>query len=242
MKNLIPLLLAAVIWLPAYAGIPETRAQIAAALGLKLEDVQASPAPGLYEVHKDHVFAYVTRDGRYLIQGDLVDLKTGEQITESHRRADRLKALNVLAPDDFITYAPAAPVQTRDTVTVFTDVTCPFCRRLHEEMAQYNQRGIAIRYAFFPRSGPNTPAFAEAETVWCSSDRRAALDQAFSDAAAGTAIPADKTTCKNPVLTEYRLGAALGLRGTPMMILPDGEKIDGYLPPERLAQHLRSAR
>lgn len=225
---------------PVAADDAKSPAQIAAALGLKAADVGRSPIPDLYEVHKNHVFAYVTRDGRYLIQGDLIDLKTGEQITESHRRADRLQALGALAADDFITYAPQAPSKTRYTVTVFTDVTCPFCRRLHREMVRYNRRGIAIRYAFFPRSGPNTPAFAEAETVWCSGDRRAALDRAFSDAAANREIPADKTTCANPVLRSYRLGAALGLRGTPMMILPDGEKIDGYVPPGQLARHLQA--
>lgn len=238
MKALIPLLLLACAGGAYAAHTDKTPAQLAKMLGVEAGDVRQSPVPDIYEVHKDHVFAYVTADGKYLIQGDMVNLKTGEQITEEHRKADRLAALAKLGDDKLISYAPPPPMKSRYVVTVFTDVTCPFCRKLHSDMAEYNKRGIDIRYAFYPRSGPDTAAFREAEAVWCSKDRHKALDAAFEDAAEGDAIPQKHDSCTNPVKQEYELGRALGLRGTPMMILPDGEKVDGYLPPDDLASHL----
>lgn len=238
MKVLISLLLLVYAGSVFAADTVKTPAQLAQALGISPKDVRQSPIPGMYEVRKEHLFGYVTTDGKYLIQGDLVNLKTGEQITEEHRRQDRLASLAELGDKNMVTYAPAPPIKTRHLVTVFTDVTCQFCRRLHSEMAAFNQRGIAIRYAFYPRSGPDTAAFREAEAVWCSKDRNAALDIAFADAGEGKPIPQKNDSCSNPVLREYKLGQELGLRGTPMLILPNGEKIDGYLPPKDLASAL----
>lgn len=238
MKILIPLLLLVLAGSACATDAVETPAQIAQMLGIDPQDVRPSPVPGMYEVHKDHLFGYVTTDGKYLIQGDLINLKTGERITEEHRRRDRLAALRELGDANMITYAPPPPIKTRYLVTVFTDVTCPFCRQLHSEMAQFNERGIAIRYAFYPRSGPHSAAFREAEAVWCSSDRHTALDRAFADAGENKAIPQKNDNCSNPVLREYNLGQELGLRGTPMMILPNGKKVDGYLTPQDLAAYL----
>lgn len=243
MKFLILLLLcwAGGLYAASAPGTPvKTPAQIARMFDIKPKDVRQSPIPNLYEIEKDHLFGYVTTDGKYLIEGDLVNLKTGRQITAEHRRQDRVAALNKLGDKNMITFAPAPPMQARYVVTAFTDVTCPFCRRMHEQMAQYNKLGIAIRYAFYPRSGPDTAAFREAEAVWCSSNRHAALTQAFADAAAGRKIPQANDQCQNPVLREYKLGQALGLAGTPMLILPNGEKLDGYLPPKVLYARLQA--
>lgn len=241
MKFLLSLLLLACASSVYAADATKTPAQLAQTLGVKVTDVRQSAIPNMYEVRKDHLFGYVTKDGKYLIQGELVNLKTGEQITEEHRRQDRLASLAELGDENMITYAPVPPMKTRYRVTVFTDVTCPFCRRLHSEMAEFNRRGIAIQYAFFPRSGVGTAAFREAESVWCASDRHDALDRAFADAAAGKSIPQKLDSCSNPVLREYKLGQNLGLRGTPMLILPDGEKVDGYLPPQELLSRLDAA-
>ncbi len=241
MKFLLSLLLLAGASSVCAADAIKTPAQLAQALGVKATDVRQSAIPNMYEVRKDHLFGYVTKDGKYLIQGELVNLKTGEQITEEHRRQDRLASLAKLGDANMITYAPAPPMKMRYRVTVFTDVTCPFCRRMHSEMAEYNRRGIAIRYAFYPRSGIGSAAFREAESVWCANDRHAALDRAFADAAAGKPIPQTLDRCDNPVLREYKLGQDLGLRGTPMLILSNGEKVDGYLPPQELLSRLDAA-
>ncbi len=218
---------------PARA-VDEAAERIAKQLGLKAENVRASPIAGVYEVQHERDFAYVTADGRYLLRGDLVDLKTGDELTEVRRRGDRLEVMSKLADSKLIEFAPAPPQIAKYTVTVFTDVDCGYCRKLHSEMAQYNAKGIAIRYAFFPRSGPDTDSWHTAEAVWCSADRQKAL----TEAKAGATIKVKGKLCDNPVAEEYKLAQDLGIRGTPMMVFPNGEVFPGYVPAAELAQRL----
>jgi thiol:disulfide interchange protein DsbC len=116
---------------------------------------------------------------------------------------------------------------------VFTDIDCGYCRKLHAEMAQYNAQGIGIRYLFYPRSGPNTDSFAQAQQVWCSADRKEALTQAKR----GVHINAP-ASCSNPVQAHYDAGDALGINATPMLVLQDGEIVRGYVPPASLAARI----
>ena len=209
-----------------------TREKLAKALSVSKDKVRPSPIAGLYEIEHDHDFGYVTADGKYLLQGDLVNVQTGEQITENHRRADRLAALKELGDDNVIKFDPPPPIATKYVINVFTDVDCAYCRKLHSEMAGYNAQGIAVHYLFWPRSGPNTESWTRAEAVWCSADRNAALTKAKL----GKDISAKK--CDNPVAREYALGQQLGIRGTPMLVLPNGDTVPGYIPPKVLADHL----
>jgi thiol:disulfide interchange protein DsbC len=199
---------------------------------IQRENINPSPIPGVYEIQRGHLFGYITADGRYLIQGDLVDVNTGEEITEDHRRADRLNAIKALG-DQYIEFAPKPPIETKYTVTVFTDVDCGYCRKLHSEIAGYNAQGIAVHYVFFPRTGPNTPSFYKAEQVWCSDDRKDALTRAKK----GEQLNAARN-CPNPVQKEYDLGVDIGVRGTPALILPNGDLFPGYVPPQQLAAML----
>lgn len=203
------------------------------AIATKLPGVEAvtpSAVPGLYQLQKGQSFAYVTGDGRYLIQGDMVDLVTGELITEKQRRTVRLAALKEFGPKSVIEFAPKKP---KYTVTVFTDIDCGYCRKLHSEMSEYHDQGIAVRYLFFPRSGPDTESFSKAESVWCSKDRKEALTQAKL----GLPIKAP-STCSNPILKHYETADALGVDATPTMILPNGEVVRGYVPAAALASRL----
>jgi thiol:disulfide interchange protein DsbC len=219
-------------------GEPVSLEQIRDILGkaipdLKPESVRPAAAPGLYELQSGSLFGYITQDGRYLIEGDLIDLQTGESLTENTRKTDRLAKLAALGEDKMIVFAPNGGVADNRKVTVFTDVDCGYCRKLHREMDQYLAKGIEIRYAFYPRSGPGTDSFRKAEAVWCSADRKEAMTVAKQTGKADG--PVD---CDNPVREEWELGAELGLRGTPMMILPNGEVVNGYVPAGPLADRL----
>lgn len=207
------------------------RGKLSKTLAIPIQTVRPSPLPGIYEIQAGMNFGYVSADGEYLIEGDLVRLSTGEAITEKARKVVRLDAIRKIGVDNMIVFAPPAD-QIKHTITVFTDLDCGYCRMLHSQVAEYNAKGIAIQYAFFPRTGPNTESFFKAESVWCSADRKAALTQAK----AGGAVPEAK--CKNPVLDQYNIGSAIGVRGTPSIILEDGEMIPGYQPPDQLAQVL----
>ncbi|TJY62930.1 DsbC family protein [Sinimarinibacterium sp. CAU 1509] len=195
--------------------------------------VRPAPAPGMYEVQSGSLYGYITQDGRYLIEGDLIDLQTGQSLTENARKTDRLAKLAALGEDKMIVFTPEGGAAANRKVTVFTDVDCGYCRKLHREMDQYLAKGIEIRYAFYPRSGPDTDSFRKAEAVWCSADRKEAMTVAKQTGKADG--PVD---CENPVREEWELGAELGLRGTPMMILPNGEVVNGYVPAGPLADRL----
>jgi len=201
-----------------------------ALVGVTPDMITKSTAPGLYQVQKGSAYGYVTSDGRYLITGDMIDLVSGEEITEKQREGARLAVLKQFGPDQVIEFAPKDP---KYVVTVFTDVDCGYCRKLHSEISQYNAQGIAVRYLFYPRSGPNTPSFEEAKAVWCSADRKEALTQAKR----GVHLNAP-TNCPNPVQRHYDAGDALGINATPMMVLQDGEIVRGYVPPAALANKL----
>jgi thiol:disulfide interchange protein DsbC len=203
--------------------------KIAKALEIPVENVRPAPVSGWYEVQHEHDFAYVSTDGKYLMQGDLVNMDTGERVTEDRRRADRLLALKQLGPDNTIEFAPQPPIAAKYVVTVFTDLDCPYCRKLHSQIAQYNAKGIAFRYVFFPRHGIGSPTYFQAIAVWCSADRQDALTRAKL----GQNIPSKK--CENPVDKEYKLATELGIAGTPGLILPDGTLYGGYATPDELA-------
>ena len=198
--------------------------------GITPEMITPSTAPGLYQVRKGSAFGYVTSDGRYLITGDMIDLITGEEITEKQREGSRLDVLNQFGPDRIIEFAAKDP---KHVVTVFTDIDCGYCQRLHAQVGEYNAQGITIRYLFYPRGGPGTPSFELAKSVWCSADRKEALTQAKR----GQRINAP-TTCPNPVQQHYVAGDSLGINATPMIVLQDGEIVRGYVPPQALATRL----
>lgn len=200
--------------------------------GVKIDTVRTTPMPGIYEVQSGLNFGYVSLDGRYFIEGDLNDLTSGERLTDVHRRSARRDLMATMSAEQSILYAPK-DVPTKYTVTVFTDIDCGYCRKLHQHIAEYNADGIAVRYLFFPRSGPDTDSFYKAEKVWCAANRREALTQAKL----GSGYEGDKS-CKNPVLDHLKLAAQLGLRGTPAIVLPDGELIPGYQTPDALVKIL----
>jgi thiol:disulfide interchange protein DsbC len=196
------------------------------------DSITPSPIPGLYQVVYGTTLVYVTGDGRYLLQGDLVDLQQRKNLTEHARAATRLAALRDLDQRNLIVFAPEHP---KHTVTVFTDVDCTYCRKFHSEIAEYNKLGIAVRYAAFPRSGIGSPSYEKAVSVWCATDRKAAI----TEAKAGKEV--EQRTCDNPVKDEFLLGQRLGVSGTPTIILEDGTELPGYVPPLRLSQLLDRA-
>lgn len=221
------------------AGVATTEAEIRSRLeivmpGVALDAIKPAAIPGMFELRRGSQFGYVSADGQYLITGDLVNLSTGEEITEVARKTGRLEQLAAIK-DTAIAFDPPN-VKADKVVTVFTDMDCGYCRKLHSEIATYNGMGIGIHYVAFPRSGPGSPSFLAAESVWCSADQRQALTRAKQ----GIALPPAPASCKPPTQKQYDLGRDFGLRGTPMMVLPDGEIVNGYLPPEALAERLAS--
>src|ERR1700761_7148937 len=133
--------------------------------GTKLEDLQPSPIPGIYEYVQGADVSYMTADGKFFIDGNIYDMKTRDNLTEALRTHARIALINAVPESQTMIFSPANP---KYTITVFTDVDCAYCRKLHSEMAELNRLGIRVRYMFYPRTGPNTESWRKAEVVWCS--------------------------------------------------------------------------
>ena len=193
--------------------------------GLQPDAVRGTPLDNLYEVTFGTRVVYVTGDGRFLVQGKLVDLETRTELTEQRLSELKQAAMDKVGEDKMVIFGPDdAPY----TITVFTDIDCGFCRKLHAEMDEFNGAGIRIRYLFYPRAGIGSPSYDKAVSVWCADDRRAAMN------AAKAGKPVEPRTCENPVASHYALGQAMGLQGTPALVLPDGEMLPGYVPADKL--------
>jgi thiol:disulfide interchange protein DsbC len=231
------LMLAAALAMPGAVSADEAatvKAAVAKALPeVKIDSVAKSPITGLYEVMVGGQIIYVTGDGRYFVDGRIVDLKTREDLTEPRLSAVRKGAVDAMGDDQMLVFAGP---KAEHTVTVFTDIDCPYCAKLHSQITQYEDEGIRVRYLLFPRAGAKSPSYDEAVSVWCSDDR----NQALTDAKAGKKIPAK--TCDNPVDEHLALGRKVGVSGTPAIMLESGEMVPGYVEPKRLAQMIaRSA-
>ncbi|HEC17448.1 MAG TPA: DsbC family protein [Sedimenticola sp.] len=229
------LLLASTMAMPARAGetgqVPE---EVMATLKARIPElasasVTPAPVPGLYEVVAGPDVLYVTKDGRYLIRGSIIDLEAMENITAPRIAMAAAAAVEKVGEENMVIYEPE---KTRHTVTIFTDIDCGFCRKLHGQMDEYLEKGIRIRYLFFPRAGLKSASYRKAVSVWCADDRNEAMTQAK----AGKEI--EMRDCDNPVSDHYALGQQMNVRGTPALVLEDGKILPGYVPPGRLSEYL----
>lgn len=191
---------------------------------VRRENIQRSPATGLFEIRIDNAFGYVTSDGRYLVAGDVIDMSSGERITERRRGQTRLQEIEKLQAGA-IEFAPP-PDQLKRWITVFTDVDCEYCRLLHREVPELNRRGIGVRYLFFSKYGAPSEAADRAQQIWCSKDRHEVLDHGLLTGELPKKKP--RSLCKNPVIDQYLAASRMGLRGTPMTVLADGSVFAGY--------------
>lgn len=209
----------------------DIRVQLAAKIpGAKPENIRPSPIPGIYEIMVDTSVGYISADGRYLISGDLFDVGSKANLTDVRKAEVRKNLLAGVKEDQMIVFAPAS---VKHTITVFTDVDCTYCRKLHSEIGELNKLGVKVRYLAYPRTGPNTVSWAKMEQVFCSKDRKDALTHAKQGEEVKSA------NCgATPVANQFQLGEQIGVNGTPAIITETGEYIGGYLPAAKLAQYL----
>lgn len=218
--------------IPAAAGERGLHERLAEHLPGVTEDMlEETAVPGLYRFVVGSRVLYLTADGRYLIQGELVDLDTQRNLTEMRRARLRSSKLDEVPESRMVIFEPAT--ETRHTITVFTDVDCRFCRSMHAEMDALQGSGIRVRYLLYPRNGLGTESAKKADAVWCSSDRNDALTRAK----AGRRVTAE--ACGDtPIEANLRLAGELGVTGTPAILTGNGDMIRGYLPHAVLLEEL----
>lgn len=197
---------------------------------IEADHIGPAPIPGFQEAIVGGQVLYFSDDGRYMMQGSLYDMRAKKDLSQAGLSVVRRDALKAVPVSDRIVFAPVGA--RKHTITVFTDIECGYCRKMHSEMAEYNKLGIAVEYLAFPRAGLTSPDALAMESVWCSLDRRKAL----TDAKNGRPVPPKR--CTNPVAAQYKLGQRIGLQGTPMAINIDGVTLPGYLPPDKMLEAL----
>jgi thiol:disulfide interchange protein DsbC len=200
--------------------------------GVTAADISDSPLPGIYQVAIGAQVAYVTKDGRYIIRGDIYDADSSANVSEETRARARVSMLESVDPASMIVFKPASG-EVKHKITIFTDIDCGYCRQFHREIDKVTALGIEVHYLFFPRTGPNTESWTKADQVWCAPNHNSALTRAKL----GGEIP-EGAACNSPVEAHYELGHQIGVRGTPAIFSETGELIGGYLPPATLAKVL----
>lgn len=212
----------------AAAGTPAARARAALHTldpDMPIERIDDAAFPGFQAAIVSGQVVYVSNDGKYLIQGSAYDIAARKDLGEEAMKSLRVELMRDMPLKDRIVFAPKDP---RYTVTVFTDVECGYCRKLHSEIDKINAEGIAVQYVAFPRMGLGSEDYRKMVAVWCSANPKQALTDAKNDR------PVPYRECTNPVAMQYKLGQRMGLTGTPLVLAPDGTALGGYLPPDRL--------
>jgi len=218
----------------ASAGAKEVKENLTKSLpGLKIATVEESEIKGLYRVVSENSeILFANEDASYFLSGQMFTMDKGRvvNLTEQRKGKDRAARLAAISDKDKIVY-PAKGSQ-KASITVFTDIDCGYCRKLHQEIPEMNELGIQVSYVAYPRAGVGSPSYDKIVSAWCSDDPL----QAMTDAKAGKSIPAK--TCDNPVAEQYQLGMDLGVTGTPAILLEDGTLVPGYIPARQLAKAL----
>ncbi|MBX3688056.1 DsbC family protein [Dokdonella sp.] len=199
-----------------------------------IDAIEAAPMAGFQQVIVGSQIVYVSNDGKYILQGKLLDTLKQRDLTEARLAIDVKKKLDAVPTSRRIIFAPAGKPQYK--VTVFTDIDCGYCRKLHSQIAEYNKRGIEVDYLFYPRSGLSGESYDKAMAVWCAKDRKAS----FTAAKAGQTPPLLK--CDNPIAQDFELGNQVGVPnlGTPTIFASDGSKLGGYLDPDQMLARLKA--
>lgn len=208
---------------PAVKTVEESLKQ--ALPSLKPDSVKPTKIPGIYEVVSGAKLFYISADGNYVIQGTMIDVKAKEDLTEPRMAQIRLDALDRMGIKEMLTFKPK---KTAHFAYVFTDIDCGYCRKLHSEIDQYMDKGIEIRYLFFPRAGLGSDSYNKAVSVWCAKDRNSALTKAKK----GEGV--ENKQCGNPVEKHMALGESFGASGTPMIVTEKGMILPGYVPAAQL--------
>lgn len=245
MKKYLIRLLALPLLLATFAHAGESEDLIRAKLKTVLPDAQviqidAMPVSGfpggLFQVTlRNYEPVLVTGDGRYVIQGDILEIRNGDlvSVTDQMMAVTRRQELARVKAEDMVVFPATGKLQR--VLYVFTDVDCGYCRKFHAQVPELNRRGVEVRYLAFPRGGMASPVAGKLNGVWCSPDRR----KAMTEAKRGTQVAPAAAVCKAPVKAQYDLGNQLGVRGTPAVFSDEGLQLGGYVPVEELARSLK---
>jgi thiol:disulfide interchange protein DsbC len=209
--------------------IPDVVNRVAEQLipGLEPDRVHSTPIPDLYLAAFGVQLVYISADGHYLLTGDLIELDSSRNLAEEVRNEVRREAIDMLDESGMVVFLPE---QERSNITVFTDITCPYCSKLHQEIGVLSNGGVKVRYLAYPRAGIPSEAHDILVSVWCADDPQ----QAMTDAKSGRQI--EQKNCDTQFRAHMAVAERVGVRGTPTILLQNGRILPGYVPAEELVQ------
>lgn len=188
--------------------------------GMPVDSVAATPIDGVYELITEGQIYYVNSDASFLLTGNMIELATQQNLTELRLGGLHMDLLATIDESNMLIYEPK---ETSDrSITVFTDISCGYCRLLHEQIDTLLDAGVRVRYLMFPRAGLGSPAHQALESVWCNGDPQ----KAMTTAKAGGQVA--QASCANPIESHVQIAEQVGLRGTPLIYLDTGERVHGY--------------
>ncbi|WP_018864772.1 DsbC family protein [Thioalkalivibrio sp. ARh3] len=196
----------------------------------EIDSIQETGMEGVFEVRYGTEIFYVSGDGQYLLQGNLIDLETRDNLTQESLRGVRADMFAAIDDGELVVYSPNG--DTRGVLNVFTDPNCPYCRELHQDIPQYLEAGIKVRYLMFPVLGRDSPQIMD--RIWCADDREDAMDRAK----VGDKLEDIDGSCDTPQDMHMALGQQLNVRGTPALITEDGQQMSGYQEPEAVIERI----
>jgi thiol:disulfide interchange protein DsbC len=201
---------------------------------LPVTSIAESVLPGVYEVVSNAQVYYLSPNGRYLVEGSIIDLQNQVNVSEQRRGGLQLSLISEMPEEQMLVFNNEDKNAER-WITVFTDTDCGFCQKLHREIDAITEADIKVRYLLFPRAGIDSGSSRELQSVWCADDQQEAMTIAKSG---GTVDPA---TCENPIQSHMDLARQVELRGTPLIYLDNGTKIPGYRPANELIQMIEES-
>ena len=192
--------------------------------------ISGTPVDGLLQAQINSDIVYVSSDGGYLLQGTLFDIDARVNLTDQAMAGVRRDVIEAVDNPRQIQFSPEG--ETVHRIWVFTDIDCGYCRKLHEEMDEFLEKGIEVNYLAYPRAGIGSHSYDKYVSVWCADDPQSALT------AAKAGSEPEPRQCDNPVLEQFELGQQLGVTGTPAIITRNGDLIPGYMQSEMLRARL----
>ena len=215
----------------------EIREKISSILppGTQIEAIEKSDFPDIYKVYYGDIQPlYVSKDGKYFLYGDMFKISSSKiiNLTSTDITKRRMQLMKDIGKEELISFISKNETHS---VTVFTDVDCGYCRKLHNEIEDYNKAGISIHYAAFPRSGIGTESFTKMVGAWCSENPKKSITNLKN----GENLRLNFCDSQ-PVAKHYVIGQKLGISGTPAIISQDGELYPGYFSPKDLLDKRKS--
>ena len=202
--------------------------------GTNIESIELSEFPGIYKVYYgDLQPLYVSQNGDFFIYGDMFNINSDGiiNLTDKDILQKRKLLMQEITKEELISFKAKNEIFT---VTVFTDVDCGYCRKLHDEITTYNEAGITVNYAAFPRSGIGTETFSKMVGAWCSNNPKESITKLKN----GKKLKLSFCDSQ-PVAKHYAIGNKIGVTGTPAIVSSKGELLPGYHSAEDLLSKLK---